>query len=185
MKNPLYADKIVLRNGGVIETEAGTDIISVDSSGSITIEHPTAETITNLTATGNTVLGDAAGDTVTVTGTMTVTPAVTLTAGIAAKVIFAGTESIAAGGTSTALSLTKTVHLIDADAGGDTFTLADGTAGQIMTIAMLSSTGTATITPTNLAGGTSVTFNAAGDTVVLQFIGTKWYILGGNSYAIV
>lgn len=99
--------------------------------------------------------------------------------------ILSGTETIAAGGTSTALSLTKVVHYVDADAGGDTFTLADGTAGQVMTILMKSSTGTATITPTNLAGGTSVTFNAAGDSVVLQFMDTDWYIIGGNSYAVV
>jgi len=115
---------------------------------------------------------------------LTVTGLATLTAGIDAKVIFAGTETIAAGGTSTALSLSKTVHYVDADAGGDTFTLADGTEGQIMTIAMASSTGTATITPTNLRGGTSVTFNAAGDSVVLQFIASEWNILGGNSYGV-
>lgn len=121
--------------------------------------------------------GIAASGNATVGGTLGVTGLATLTAGIDGKVIFAGTETIAAGGTSTALSLTKTVHLVDADAGGDTFTLANGTVGQIMTIAMLSSTGTATITPANLAGGTSVTFNAAGDSVVLQFIGTKWYVI--------
>lgn len=126
------------------------------------------------------VTGDAS-----VSGVTTLTGLVTLTAGIDAAVIFAGTETIAAGGTSTALDLTKTVHYIDADAGGDTFTLADGTEGQIMTIAMASATGTATITPANLRGGTSVTFNAAGDSVVLQFIASNWNILGGNSYAVV
>lgn len=95
------------------------------------------------------------------------------------------TETIAAGGTSTALSLTKTVHYIDADAGGDTFTLAAGTTGQTMYILMKSSTGTATITPSALAGGTSVTFNAIGDSVVLQYMDSKWFIVGGNSYTIV
>lgn len=95
------------------------------------------------------------------------------------------TETIAAGGTTTALSLTKTVHYIDADAGGDIFTLAAGTEGQTMYILMKSSTGTATITPSALAGGTSVTFNAVGDSVVLQYMDSKWFIVGGNSYAIV
>lgn len=104
---------------------------------------------------------------------------------VAGKVIFSATETIASGGTTTALSLTKTVHYIDADAGGDIFTLADGVAGQIMTILLTSSTGVATITPTNLAGGTSVTLNADGDTVVLQFMDTEWFILGGNSYAVI
>lgn len=115
---------------------------------------------------------------------LTVGGTVSIPSGIGGKVIFAGGETIAAGGTTTALALDKTTHLIDADAGGDTFTLADGTNGQVMTIAMLSSTGTATITPANFASGTIITFNAAGDSVTLQFLGTKWYVIGGNSYAI-
>lgn len=97
---------------------------------------------------------------------------------------FSGIETIAGGGTTTALSLLKSLHSIDSDGGGDIFTLADGTIGQIMTITGLSATGTSTITPTHLSGGTSVTFNAAGDSVVLQFVDTSWYIIGGNSYTI-
>jgi hypothetical protein len=135
-------------------------------------------------ASGTAALTLTKGDIVVSDGTFSVSGLATLTAGIAAKVIFAGTETIAAAGTSTALDLAKTVHYVDADAGGDTFTLADGVEGQIMTIAMASSTGVATITPTNLRGGTSVTFNAAGDSVVLQFIAAEWNILGGNSYGV-
>lgn len=130
------------------------------------------------------IAGNAQG-----TAALTVTAGdLVLTAGnatVGGKFILSGTETIAAGGTSTALALTKSVHYIDADAGGDTFTLADGVAGQIMTILLTSSTGVATITPTNLAGGTSVTLNADGDSVVLQFMDTEWFILGGNSYAVV
>lgn len=136
-------------------------------------------------ASGTAALTLTAGDLAISSGRFSVSGLATLTAGIDAKVIFAGTETINAGGTSTALSLSKTVHYIDADAGGDIFTLADGTVGQIMTILLTSSTGVATITPTNLAGGTSVTLNADGDTVVLQFMDTEWFILGGNSYAVI
>lgn len=120
-------------------------------------------------------------------GTATFDESVTVSGALtnAAATIHSGIETIAAGGTSTALSLTKTLHSIDADAGGDTFTLADGTIGQVMIITCLSSTGTCTITPTNFNGGTSVTFNAAGDSVQLCFVDTKWYIIGGNSYAVV
>jgi len=99
--------------------------------------------------------------------------------------ILSGIETIAGGGTTTALDLTKTLHSIDADAGGDIFTLADGTIGQVMTIACLSATGVATITPANLSGGTSVTMNAAGETVILQFVDTEWYIMGGNAYTVI
>ena len=103
---------------------------------------------------------------------------------VTGSLILNGTETIAAGGTSTALDLSKTFHHLDADAGGDIFTVADGVTGQIIVCTMESSTGTATITPTNLEGGTSVTFNGAGDSVILGFIDSQWYILGGNSYGV-
>lgn len=113
------------------------------------------------------------------------TLAVTGQSDLKAAVLFSGIETIAGGGTTTALSLTKSLHSIDADAGGDIFTLADGTIGQLMTITCLSATGVATITPANLNGGTSVTMNAAGESVILQFVDTNWYILGGNAYTVI
>ena len=148
---------------------ANTEALKVDA-GTVTFDE-------TLTVTGAVTMSAAAtvGTTLSVTGQFTG----------AAAIVFSGTETIAAGGTSTALSLTKTVHYIDADAGGDTFTLADGTNGQIATILLTSSTGIATVTPANLAGGTSVTLNADGDSVVLQFMDTEWFVLGGNSYAVV
>ena len=35
-KNPMYVDRIVLKNGGVVEREDGTDILSVSASGATT-----------------------------------------------------------------------------------------------------------------------------------------------------
>lgn len=101
-----------------------------------------------------------------------------------------GWESIPAGQTTTALSLAKTMHLVTADAGGDIFTLASGIAGQEMYIYKNSATGVATITPAGLIGGTSIIFNAAGDSVhllcaPLTTTTTAWTIVGGNSYVIV
>lgn len=102
------------------------------------------------------------------------------------EVIFSGSETIAAGGTTTALSLTKTVHDINADAGWDIFTLADGTAGQIIICVLKTATWVATITPATFLGGTSVTLNAAWDTVMFVFQTTLWWsVIGGNSYTIV
>ncbi len=118
-------------------------------------------------------------------GNVELSGSLTTTTGIDGKLILASTETIAAGGTSTALDLTKTVHYIDADAGGDTFTLAAGVEGQVMTLVMASATGVATITPASLRGGTSVTFNAAGETVILQYVASSWSIMGGNAYTVV
>lgn len=128
-----------------------------------------------LTPTTVTASGAITGATVTSTGAAT----------LGAGVIFSGIETIAAGGTTTAADLTKSLHSVDADAGGDIVTLADGTIGQIMTFACVSATGVLTITPANLAGGTSVTLNAAGETVILQFVDTSWYIMGGNAYTVI
>ena len=95
------------------------------------------------------------------------------------------TETIAAGGTTTAIDLTKYHHDIDADAGGDIFTVAAGTVGQSILLVAKSATGTATITPATLIGGTSVTFDAAGDSVELYYTASGWVIVGGNSYTVI
>lgn len=106
--------------------------------------------------------------------------------------VLSGFNTVAAGGTTTVLDPASTVHFITADAGGDIFTLAAGTKGQEVYIFTNSATGTATITPAGLIGGTSITFNAAGDSVCLKYLPTNaaettfaWVITGGNSYAIV
>lgn len=98
---------------------------------------------------------------------------------------FSGIETIAGGGTSTALDLTQAIASIDADAGGDIFTLAAGSEGQVIKVAMLSATGIATVTPVSLTGGTSVTMNAAGETVEFTYINSTWYVTGGNAYTVI
>lgn len=54
-----------------------------------------------------------------------------------------------------------------------------------MICVLKSATGTATITPATFLWGTSVTLNAAWDTVMFVFQDTLgWSIIGWNSYAI-
>ena len=165
--------------------DAGAYALKINATGSAEGLHVDAGTV--LIDETLTVTGAAATGALTVTGAATVSTTLGVTGAttLAAALILSGTETIASGGTTTALSLTKSVHYVDADAGGDIFTLADGTAGQITTVLLTSSTGVATITPANLAGGTSVTLNADGDSVVLQFMDTEWFILGGNSYTVI
>ena len=88
---------------------------------------------------------------------------------------------IAAGGTTTALSLTSYVNTIATDAGGDAFTLADGLAkGQLMKIIMVDATGDGTLTIASAisSGLDIITFSNAGDTAELMWNGTAWRILG-------
>lgn len=64
---------------------------------------------------------------------------------------------------------------------GDALTLADGVAGQFKTIiyvAEAAGADTGVLTPTNLGGGTTITFNAVGDAVTLQFVGSDWWVVG-------
>jgi hypothetical protein len=56
-KNPFYADVIVLKDGGVVETAAGTDIISVSSAGVPSIKADIKEAL----AEGSIYIGDSAG----------------------------------------------------------------------------------------------------------------------------
>lgn len=63
-----------------------------------------------------------------------------------------------------------------ADAG----TLADGTEGQIKIIVMVADGGDGTLTPANFGNGTTITFNDAGDSVMLQFLDGEWWIVSNN-----
>jgi hypothetical protein len=62
--------------------------------------------------------------------------------------------------------------------GADAGTLADGaTIGQLKKIKLIVDGGDGTLTPTNLAGGTTITFADAGDYVLLAWNGTDWVAL--------
>ena len=62
--------------------------------------------------------------------------------------------------------------------GADAGTLADGTAiGQLKKIQLIVDGGDGTLTPSNLSGGTTITFADAGDYVVLVWDGTNWIAL--------
>lgn len=94
-------------------------------------------------------------------------------------------ETLAAAA-SQAASLTKRITLWAID-GSDTLTLAAGTfRGQqkLIVCTAAANTPAGTITPTGLRGATNVTFNAVGDTVLLEWDGANWNIVGGNSYGV-
>jgi len=62
--------------------------------------------------------------------------------------------------------------------GANALTLADGVQGQTKQIVMRQDLGDGTLTPTNLAGATTITFNDVGDTVSLMFLDGEWHIMG-------
>ncbi len=71
------------------------------------------------------------------------------------------------------------------DTGANALTLANGQDGQHLYIMQVGTSGGAgTLTPTNLAGGTTITFNAIGDTVHLMFSSGSWFIVGQNGVVV-
>ncbi len=82
-------------------------------------------------------------------------------------------------GTGGAIPVTNYLTTINTDAGGDAFTLANGTTvGQMKKILLVvDGGGDGVVTPTSLSGGTTITFDDATDYVVLQWNGTAWVVL--------
>jgi len=96
-------------------------------------------------------------------------------------------QTITADGSSaTAIDVLTAVTEVNATSATHAGALADGTAGQIKMILNTSTGGTnnVVITPANLAGGSTITLNAPGESVVCIFKASKWYVIGGNGYAV-
>jgi O-acetylhomoserine/O-acetylserine sulfhydrylase-like pyridoxal-dependent enzyme len=79
-----------------------------------------------------------------------------------------------------AIDVTKSITHIDTTAGAHAGTMANGTNGQIKIITMIVDGGNSVITPTNLAGGTTITFDDVGDTAMLIFTNSNWVLISNN-----
>jgi hypothetical protein len=80
-----------------------------------------------------------------------------------------------------AVNITALTTAFTSTATGNALTLADGAAGQLKTIVYVAEAAggdTGVLTPANLGSATTITFNAVGDSVTLQFIGADWWVIG-------
>ena len=80
-----------------------------------------------------------------------------------------------------AVDITSLATAFTSTAAGNALTLADGAQGQLKTIIYVAEAAggdTGILTPTNLGSATTITFNAIGDSVTLQFAGTDWWVVG-------
>lgn len=86
-----------------------------------------------------------------------------------------------------AVNLTTLTTAFTSTATGNALTLADGTVGQlkaVVYVAEAAGADTGVLTPTNFGNGTTITFNAVGDSVLLQFLGTDWWVVSLNGAAV-
>ena len=80
-----------------------------------------------------------------------------------------------------AVNITTLTTAFTSTGTGNALTLADGVAGQLKTIVYVAEAAggdTGVLTPANLGSATTITFNAVGDSVTLQFIGADWWVIG-------
>lgn len=83
-----------------------------------------------------------------------------------------------------AVAITGAIHEITTDS-ADALTLADGVEGQhLFVVCVDQSSGNATLTPSNFAQGTNITFADDGDACHLLFTAGEWYIVGNQGCAI-
>jgi len=97
---------------------------------------------------------------------------------VATGPVFGTVQSLSGPG---AVNITTLTTAFTSTGTGDALTLADGVAGQLKTIVYVAEAAggdTGVLTPTNLGSATTITFNAVGDSVTLQFIGADWWVIG-------
>jgi hypothetical protein len=146
----------------------------------------TTGTGASLTLTGG--KGSVAGGAVILATSVTNgAPATAVTIGTDQSATFAGpvigaVQALSGAGAANVTTLTTALTTASGGAAADALTLANGAAGQIKTIALdvLTDVGdTSVLTPTTKTGFSTVTFTAAGQTVMLQYFTTRgWMVIG-------
>jgi hypothetical protein len=82
-----------------------------------------------------------------------------------------------------AVNITTLTTTFTSTGAGNALTLANGVAGQLKAVVYVAEAAggdTGVLTPANLGNGTTITFNAVGESVLLQFLGTDWWIVSNN-----
>jgi hypothetical protein len=103
---------------------------------------------------------------------------------VATGPVFGTIQSLSGPG---AVNITTLTTAFTSTATGNALTLADGAAGQLKMIVYVAEAAggdTGVLTPTNLGGFTTITFNAIGDSCLLQFIGTDWWVISARGAAL-
>ena len=163
--------------GGFSFIQASATYATITSTG---LNLPTTGSAINFFA-GDVTLTHSAGALAFAGGVYTFDDSVTMSG----EVIQDGTTTTSGAG---AVAITGSIHEVTTTGTGNALTLANGAEGQLLTVVYVAEgagTDTAILTPSNLAGTpTTITFNAIGDAVRLQFTAGTWFIIGANGVTI-
>jgi hypothetical protein len=165
-------------------------VLSTPALSGPTLGTVTSGNISNCTSTSMVMATPVLGT--PTSGVLTNCTGLPLTTGVT------GALAVASGGTGAsgtvqslsgpgAVNVTSLATAFTSTAAGNALTLADGAQGQLKTVIYVAETAggdTGVLTPTNLGSATTVTFNAVGDSVTLQFAGTDWWVVGLRGAAV-
>lgn len=130
---------------------------------------------TVVTADRDIILPDAGG-TFAVSATAPVTLSATGDIGVDSTVVVTTVQQLSGPGAIDVISLITEITTT----GTDAYTLADGVLGQIKIILATDvSGGTGTVTPTTVQGGTTLTFDAVGESITLIYTSLGWMRTAG------
>jgi hypothetical protein len=136
------------------------------------------------TALGQNVTGSGGIALATSPTFVTPTLGVATATSVATGPVFGTVQSLSGAG---AVNITTLTTAFTSTATGNALTLANGAAGQLKMIVYVAEAAggdTGVLTPTNLGGFTTITFNAVGDSCLLQFIGTDWWAISVRGAAL-
>lgn len=120
------------------------------------------------------VIGAATGTSLVLSGLATIGTTLGVTGAITlSNTLIGSVQSLSGAG---AVNLTTTITKFTSTGASQALTLANGTNGQIKTIVHFVDGGSGVLTPTNLGNGTTITFTNVGDSCILQFVDTDWWV---------